>query len=36
VFPPGRPPDGVLEHTIDLGLPKIGEWIGEPQGSAYH
>jgi hypothetical protein len=31
VFPPRRPPDGVLEHTIELRLPRIGEWMGEPQ-----
>jgi hypothetical protein len=35
VFPPGRPPDRVLEHTIELRLPRINEWMGEPQGAAY-
>jgi hypothetical protein len=35
VFPPGRPPDRVLEHTIELRLPRIGEWMGEPQGETY-
>jgi hypothetical protein len=35
VFPPGRPPDRVLEHTIELRLPRIGEWMGEPQGATY-
>jgi hypothetical protein len=31
----GRPPDRVHEHTIELRLPVIGEWVGEPQGVAY-
>jgi hypothetical protein len=35
VFPPGRPPDRVLRHTIELWLPRISEWMGEPQGEAY-
>jgi hypothetical protein len=35
VFPPGRPPDRVLKHTIELRLPKISEWMGEPQGATY-
>jgi hypothetical protein len=35
VFPPGRPPDKVLEHTIELRFPRISEWMGEPQGKAY-
>jgi hypothetical protein len=29
-FPPGRPPNRVLEHTIELRLPRISEWMGEP------
>jgi hypothetical protein len=35
VFPLGRPPHRVLDHTIELRLPKIGEWMGEPQGETY-
>jgi hypothetical protein len=35
VFPLGRPPDRGLKHTLDLRLPKIGEWMGEPRGEAY-
>jgi hypothetical protein len=35
VFLPGRPPDGVFEHTIELRFPRIGEWMGEPQGETY-
>jgi hypothetical protein len=35
VFPPGRPPNKVLEHTLDLRLPRIEEWMGQPQGAAY-
>jgi hypothetical protein len=31
VFPPGRPPDRVIEYTIGLRLPRINEWMGEPQ-----
>jgi hypothetical protein len=34
-FPPGRPPDRDLEHTIDLRLPRIGERMGEPRGATY-
>jgi hypothetical protein len=34
-FPLGRPLDRVLEHTIQLRLPKINEWMGEPQGATY-
>jgi hypothetical protein len=30
VFPPGRPLDRVIEYTIGLRLPRIGEWMGEP------
>jgi hypothetical protein len=29
-FPPRRPPNRVLEHTIELRLPRISEWMGEP------
>ena len=35
MFSPGKPPDRVIEHTIDLRLPRIDEWMGEPQGVAY-
>jgi hypothetical protein len=35
VFPPGRPPDRVFEHTIELRFPRIDEWMGEPRGEAY-
>jgi hypothetical protein len=35
VFPPRRPPDRGLEHTLDLRLPRIREWMGEPQGAMY-
>jgi hypothetical protein len=35
VFLPWRPPDGVLEHTTELRLPRIDEWMGEPQGATY-
>jgi hypothetical protein len=35
VFPPGKPLDGVFEHTIELRLLNIGEWMGEPQVAAY-
>jgi hypothetical protein len=31
VFPPGRPPDRYFKHTIELRLPRINEWMGEPQ-----
>jgi hypothetical protein len=34
-FPLVRPPDRVLKHTIELRLPKIGDWMGEPQGATY-
>jgi hypothetical protein len=34
-FPPGRPPDRGLEHTLDLRLPRIREWMGEPRGATY-
>jgi hypothetical protein len=34
-FPLGRPPDRGLEHTLDLRLPRIGEWMGEPRGATY-
>jgi hypothetical protein len=34
-FPLGRPLDRGLEKTLDLRLPRIGEWMGEPQGAAY-
>jgi hypothetical protein len=34
-FPPGRPPDRVLKHTIELRLPRISEWMGEPRGVSY-
>jgi len=29
------PPDGGLENAINLRLPKIEEWMGEPRGAAY-
>jgi hypothetical protein len=35
VFSLGRPPDRVLRHTIELWLPRIGEWMGEPWGAPY-
>jgi hypothetical protein len=35
VCSPRRFPDRVLKHTIELRLPRIGEWMGEPQGAAY-
>jgi hypothetical protein len=35
VFSPGRPPDRVLKHTIELWLPRIDEWMGEPRGTTY-
>jgi hypothetical protein len=31
VFPLGRDIDRVLKKIIELGLPKISEWIGESQ-----
>jgi hypothetical protein len=34
-FSLGRPPNRVLEHTINLRLPRIDEWMGEPQGTTY-
>jgi hypothetical protein len=34
-FPPGRPPHKVIEYTIGLRLPRIGEWMGEPQRAVY-
>jgi hypothetical protein len=27
---PGRTPNRFLEHTIELRLPRISEWMGEP------
>jgi hypothetical protein len=35
LFLPGRPPDKVIKNTIELRLPKIGEWMGEPQEEGY-
>jgi hypothetical protein len=35
VFPPRRPPYRVLRNTIELRLPRIGEWMVEPQGETY-
>ena len=35
MFPPGRPSDRVIEHTIDLRLPKIEEWMGKPHIVVY-
>jgi hypothetical protein len=35
VFPLGRPLNKVLEHNIEMRLPRIGEWMGEPQGATY-
>jgi hypothetical protein len=35
VFPLGRPPDRVIEYTIGLRLPRVGEWMGEPQRAVY-
>jgi hypothetical protein len=34
-FPPGRLLDIGLEHTLDLRLPRIGEWMDEPRGATY-
>jgi hypothetical protein len=33
-FSPSKPPNEGLEHTFDLRLPRIGEWMGEPRGAA--
>jgi hypothetical protein len=30
VFPPGRDPNRVLKQIIELRLPNISAWIGEP------
>jgi hypothetical protein len=30
VFPPGRDPNRVLKQIIELRLPNISTWIGEP------
>jgi hypothetical protein len=32
---PGRPPNRVLKHTIELIFPGICEWMGEHQGESY-
>jgi hypothetical protein len=34
-FPPWRPPDRDLEHTIEFGLPRINEGMGELQRVVY-
>jgi hypothetical protein len=34
-FPPGRPPHRAIEYTIGLRLPRISEWMGEPQQAVY-
>jgi hypothetical protein len=33
VFPPGRDPNRVLKQIIELRLPNISTWIGEPHES---
>jgi hypothetical protein len=30
VFPPEKPPNRVLKHSIELRLHKIDGWVGEP------
>jgi hypothetical protein len=35
VLSPRRPPNIVLEHTIDLRLPRMSERMGQPQRAAY-
>jgi hypothetical protein len=35
VFPLGRDIDRVLKKIIELGLPKIGEWIGKTQEAGH-
>jgi hypothetical protein len=34
-FPLERPPNRGLEHTFDLRLPRIEEWMGEPWRITY-
>jgi hypothetical protein len=34
-FPSGRPPDKVIEYIIGLRLPRISEWMVEPQRTVY-
>ena len=34
-FPPGIPPDKDYRHIIELGSPKIVEWIDELRGEEY-